>query len=74
MGQENPPKHTRSISGLSEETIRKGERELAHLQEMKAVMIRKLIKEQRKKIQDIWEKTCANSSVTEGKIRGYIQG
>eukprot|EP00956_Cyclotella_meneghiniana_P022176 scaffold41463_cov43-Cyclotella_meneghiniana.AAC.1 len=49
-----------SISKLSAETIRKGERELARLQELKAVMIGKLIRDQRKKIEDLWEKTNAS--------------
>eukprot|EP00956_Cyclotella_meneghiniana_P036570 scaffold127566_cov40-Cyclotella_meneghiniana.AAC.1 len=51
-----------SISKLSAETIRKGERELARLQELKAGMIGKLIREQRKKIEDLWEKTNASDA------------
>ena len=48
-----------SISGLSVENICKGERELARLQEMKAVVTGKH-EEQRKKIRDLWEKTNAS--------------
>ncbi|KAL7484906.1 hypothetical protein ACHAW6_010525 [Cyclotella cf. meneghiniana] len=52
---------TDSIRGLSMDTIRKGERELDRLHELKVVMIGRLIRDQRKKIEVLWEQTNASS-------------
>ncbi|KAL7507172.1 hypothetical protein ACHAXN_004409 [Cyclotella atomus] len=46
-----------SIKGLSLETIRIGEKELARLNERKAVMVGKLIREKRQEIEKLWEQT-----------------
>ncbi|KAL3798050.1 hypothetical protein HJC23_012341 [Cyclotella cryptica] len=54
---------TDSIHGLSMDTIRKGERELDRLHKLKAVMTGKLIRDQRKRIEVLWEQT--NSSPVE---------
>eukprot|EP00984_Skeletonema_dohrnii_P014736 scaffold6247_cov97-Skeletonema_dohrnii-CCMP3373.AAC.1 len=51
---------TKSIRGLGMDTLDKGERELSRLHELKAVMIGKLIREQRQTIEELWERT--NSS------------
>lgn len=48
---------TMSIRGLGLDTIRKGEAEIARLDEIKGVMIGKLVKEQRAIIEDLWNKT-----------------
>ena len=55
--QEEQRAFTESVRGLGMDTIRLGERELIRLHELKAVMIGKLIREQRDKIADLWEKT-----------------
>ena len=54
---------TDNISGLGMDTLQKGERELDRLNELKAVMIGKLIREQRQTIEELWERTNA----TEGE-------
>ncbi|KAL7456053.1 hypothetical protein ACHAWC_007573 [Mediolabrus comicus] len=54
---------TDNISGLGMDTLQKGERELNRLNELKAVMIGKLIREQRQTIEGLWERTNA----TEGE-------
>jgi len=54
---------TTSIRGLGLDTIRKGEAEIVRLEELKAVMIGKLVREQRDMIEELWDKT--NSSVAE---------
>ncbi|KAL9186412.1 hypothetical protein ACHAXT_005650 [Thalassiosira profunda] len=53
---------TASIGGLGLDTIRKGEAELARLEELKSVVIGKLIGEQREVIRDLWEKTNATAA------------
>jgi len=54
---------TSSIRGLGLDTIRKGEAEIKRLEELKSVMIGKLVNEQRQIIEDLWKKT--NSSAAE---------
>jgi len=54
---------TNSIRGLGMDTLDKGERELSRLHELKAVMIGRLIREQRQTIEALWERT--NSSEAE---------
>ena len=54
---------TSSIRGLGLDTLRKGEAEIGRLEELKAVMIGKLVREQRSMIEELWDKT--NSSVAE---------
>jgi len=51
---------TKSIRGLGMDTLDKGERELSRLHELKAVMIGKLIREQRQTIEELWERTNAS--------------
>jgi protein regulator of cytokinesis 1 len=53
---------TNSIRGMSMETIHIGERELDRLRELKVVMIGKLIRDQRKKIEVLWEQTNASAA------------
>jgi len=54
---------TSGIRGLGLDTLRKGEAEIARLEDLKGVMLGKLVREQRSIIEDLWEKT--NSSVAE---------
>eukprot|EP00571_Detonula_confervacea_P000368 CAMPEP_0172331892 /NCGR_PEP_ID=MMETSP1058-20130122/62157_1 /TAXON_ID=83371 /ORGANISM="Detonula confervacea, Strain CCMP 353" /LENGTH=1307 /DNA_ID=CAMNT_0013049169 /DNA_START=63 /DNA_END=3986 /DNA_ORIENTATION=+ len=54
---------TTSIRGLGLDTLQKGETEIARLQDLKSVMIGKLVREQRAMIEDLWDKT--NSSAGE---------
>lgn len=61
--QEEQQAFTESIRGLGLDTIRKGGQELNRLHDLKAVMIGKLIREQRQTIEELWEKT--NSSDVE---------
>ena len=61
--QEEQQAFTTSIRGLTLDTLRKGEAEIARLDELKSFMIGKLVREQRAIIQDLWEKT--NSSAGE---------
>jgi protein regulator of cytokinesis 1 len=63
---------TMSIRGLGLDTIRKGEAEIARLEEIKGVMIGKLVREQRSIIEELWEKT--NSSANErASFNAYYQ-
>ena len=54
---------TKTIRGLGMDTLEKGEQELSRLHELKAVMIGKLVREQRQEIEELWERT--NASVGE---------
>lgn len=63
---------TMSIRGLGLDTIRKGEAEIARLEEFKGIMIGKLVREQRSIIEELWEKT--NSSTNErASFNAYYQ-
>ena len=62
VSAEDQSAFTNTVRGLSMETIRKGKRELERLQELKAVMNGKLIKEERKKIEDLWKLTSASEA------------
>ena len=62
VSAEDQSAFTNTVRGLSMETIRKGERELVRLQELKAVMNGKLIKEERKKIEELWKLTSASDA------------
>lgn len=53
---------TDTVRGLGMETIHKGEKELARLQELKSAMIEKLIRDQRKKIEELWRETNATET------------
>jgi protein regulator of cytokinesis 1 len=53
---------TESIRGLGMDTLEKGEIELSRLHELKAVMIGKLIREQRRTIEELWESTNATDA------------
>ncbi|KAL7533014.1 hypothetical protein ACHAXR_004994, partial [Thalassiosira sp. AJA248-18] len=55
--QEDQKAFTDTIRGLGLDTIRKGEAEIARLDELKSVMIGKLVREQRVTIEELWEKT-----------------
>lgn len=48
---------TTSIRGLGMDTIRKGEAEIARLEELKKAMIGQLVREQRSAIEELWIKT-----------------
>eukprot|EP00584_Thalassiosira_punctigera_P018790 CAMPEP_0172561768 /NCGR_PEP_ID=MMETSP1067-20121228/94184_1 /TAXON_ID=265564 ORGANISM="Thalassiosira punctigera, Strain Tpunct2005C2" /NCGR_SAMPLE_ID=MMETSP1067 /ASSEMBLY_ACC=CAM_ASM_000444 /LENGTH=1353 /DNA_ID=CAMNT_0013351877 /DNA_START=72 /DNA_END=4134 /DNA_ORIENTATION=- len=63
VSQEEQRAFTTSIRGLGLDTLRKGEAEIARLDELKSVMIGKLVREQRQKIEELWDKT--NSSTSE---------
>lgn len=54
---------TTNIRGLGLDTLRKGEAEIARLEELKIVIIGKLVREQRSVIEELWDKT--NSSADE---------
>jgi len=61
--QEEQKAFTTSVRGLGLDTLRKGEAEIVRLDELKGVMIGKLVREQRQMIEELWDKT--NSSVAE---------
>jgi len=61
--QEEQHAFTTSIRGLGLDTLRKGEAEIARLDELKSVMIGKLVREQRQMIEELWDKT--NSTMAE---------
>jgi protein regulator of cytokinesis 1 len=63
ISSEEQKAFTMSIRGLGLDTIRKGEAEIARLEEIKGIMIGKLVREQRSIIEELWEKT--NSSASE---------
>ena len=54
---------TTSIRGLGLDTIRKGEAEIARLEELKRATIGQLVRDQRSDIEELWRKT--NSSAAE---------
>lgn len=60
--EEEQKAFSNTIRMLSLETIRRGEKELARLNERKAVMIGKLIKEKRQEIEKLWEQTNATDA------------
>lgn len=61
--QEEQRAFTASIRGLGLDTLRKGEAEIARLDDLKSFMIGKLVREQRQMIEELWDKT--NSSRAE---------